>query len=313
MTEINQTAIQKAYDDVENVLKSFPEDCQKNYFENKKDLKIVFEEVILESISGNYYHEENIITLYDISAIHHELFHMAARDRTKLNKKVFSDSDELYHNGLSFRNNDRIILKGITEGFIEYLTRKSTKSKGHELIYYFVDLLISIHGEEIIYYVLKNDPINFYQDERFYDIILFTKYIDKLEVALKAMQLLRIDEEDIEKAFKKNDIKEIKKFKEIINETEKNFKKSIVELFKIIINEFKHCNQSKINLNDFITKLNVFLTDPDYKFVFELDDVGRRCIKNEITTIIQDFSNDNYQNSSKITKSKVYKNEKKVI
>lgn len=306
MNKTQKIAIEKAYNDLENIIKLFPKDCQKNYFENKKDLKIIFDDVILESISGTYYHEENIITIYNISAIHHELFHMAARDRTKLNKKVFIDSNYLYHNGISYRINDTIILKGITEGFIEYLTRKCIESKSHQLSYYFVDLLISIYGEEIIHYVLKNEPIDFYENEMFYDINLFAKYMYRLEIALAYMEFLSNDKKIIEQAFVTNNIKKLQEIEKKINKCMESFKTSIIGLFKIIIDEFKHCSYRKICKNDFISKLNLFLLDSDYVFVFLLDN----HIKPEIETIIQDFNNNYEICSNKISKTKVHKKER---
>lgn len=117
--------IEESYKKVEEVLNSFPEECRKNYYENKKTLKIEKMEIDVPNINGNYDHEQNVIELKKDGALPHELFHMSFRDKDKVDKKLFDDSEFIYSNGIAYKYmiDDKLHFtgKGLVEGFVEYL------------------------------------------------------------------------------------------------------------------------------------------------------------------------------------------------
>ena len=160
--------IEEAYKLVEDVLKDFPKEYRKNYEDNKQDVIIKKENTVINKHFGKYNHDENIITIYNEESLPYELFHMAFRDRNRLNQELFND-DFVYDNGVIYYD----VLKeqtngaGLNEGFAEYLSRKCCSLKGHNLEYYFVNLLIQIYGEDILKYPLNNDSFKFYIDNRF--------------------------------------------------------------------------------------------------------------------------------------------------
>ena len=138
--------IVKAMLEVEKVLEKYPIEYRKNYYINKDSVTVI--EKQMELAGGTYDNEENIIEYSNTDALIHELFHMAFRDKDKVNKKVFEDEEIYYSNGVSFKVNKEMTKKGhgITEGFCEYLCQK-IKNKKSTFNYYFVDLLISIYSE----------------------------------------------------------------------------------------------------------------------------------------------------------------------
>ena len=91
------------FDKVEAVLSKFPKECRKNYYKNKETLNIELRESINLTLKGNYNPKENKIILYDITALYHELFHMAFTDRDKLDRELYKKSDIYYESGLAIK------------------------------------------------------------------------------------------------------------------------------------------------------------------------------------------------------------------
>ena len=79
------------------------------------------------------------MTIYDIKATPHELFHMAFTNKKKLNRELYAKSDMYHESGIAFKSKNIIMYKGITEGFAEYLSRKCTDSKAKDFDYYFAN------------------------------------------------------------------------------------------------------------------------------------------------------------------------------
>lgn len=274
---------------VEEVLSNFPLECRKNYYENKNSLKINIEDSISDKIYGDYDHYENIITLYRIEALPHELFHMAFREGNKVDKKI---DGFVYNNGVSFsiENNGRKIIhaQGLNEGFAEYLSRKCSLCEGKIYQYYFVDLLISIYGEDIIQYALKNDPLGMFEDKRFKDIHMINLVLDKLDNACSGIIYFSNYRNEINNIFKNGTDDEKREYSILLLETKTDFKDSIVELFKLMIDEYNHCKCPKISKEEFYQKMNMFLTDSRYSPAFVLDD-KYFSVKDELNSIFKKF------------------------
>lgn len=280
------------FEKVEKVLSKFPLDCRKNYDENKQTLKINLSKPIMNKLYGTYDHEENIIDLYLEDALPHELFHMAFRDGNKVGLKIWEDEDMVYENGVSFSfmcNGSKVIYgRGITEGFAEWLARLCTDYKGKSFQYYFMDLLISIYGEDIIEYALRNDTVGFYGDERFHDIHKFSRELDELENYTKGISLISEFRDIYNGIFENGSIEDKQRCAKLITEVRFGIKNSLVELFKLILLEYEYCDSPKISFNEFYNKLEVFLINSDYSFIFYLDD---KCfsVKKEIEDMIKIF------------------------
>lgn len=282
------------FEKVEEVLDTFPEDCRINYYENKKKLKIEHPDKIFKRIFAYYDNETNEIQIHNNDeAIPHELFHMACRDPKKVGKKIFDEHNWTYSNGIAIKREYKgeIIVKGkgITEGFVEYLSRKCDDLKGHQDLFYFVDLLISIYGEELIHYVLKNDPIGFIDDGRFNDIWHFYEELDNLDEISDGIGIIHDYKESINVIFNSDDGNKKQKLFDIIRNVRFGFKKSIIELFKIIIDEYNNCNNPKISKEEFTQKLISFVKDPNREHYFLLDDDEISMLK-EINILIEEFS-----------------------
>ena len=277
---------------VESVLEKFPSDCRENYYENKKSVVIEKKEKYINSIYGDYDHEKNEINLYQDSALTHEAFHMAFRDKDKLNKKIYEDEEVKYDNGISYSvirdGKKNISGKGLTEGFAEYLSRKCEVCKGQDLFYFFTDLLISIYGEDIIYYALKNDPVGFYSDCRFFDIFSYSNQLDYLKDCTDAIKIIANCKENFTNIFNSDDEKEKQKVLQNIYEIREGFKKSIIELFKLIIDEYINCYNPKIEKEQFIDKLLLFINNEENVKYFIFDD-SSVSLKKELKKIIKSF------------------------
>lgn len=256
---------------VEKLLESYPVRWRRNYYNNKKTLKINKLDSILGTVYGEYNEEKNLITLYNDTALIHELFHSCFRDGEKLNKQV----DEFYYsNGITMKNKNNNIKYGValTEGFVEYLSRKISSFKGYVFEYFIVDLLISIYGEEILKYPFTNDVIGFYEDERFYKIENLLFELDSYRTYYKTIgEYVEYSKVIIEKN-KKTD-KEIKLVKEILAEINKMIKElynSIIKCINLIIKEYKNCKCPMIEKEDFVLKLRQSLVNPDYQDIVTL-------------------------------------------
>jgi len=289
--------VQKYYKMVEKILQNYPEEWIKNYYINKQDLVIVFADEISELASGMYDNEKNTIKLCNIEALPHELFHMAFRDKTKINKKIMPNGDMYYGNGVSGKiikdGKKMSVNKGMTEGYIGYLLKKCGIFKGKSFYYFFVDLLISIYGEEILKYPFLNDPIGLLEDERFNDIANFYTQFNKLKEYSDSIILVVNCKSSFDKLFESDDIEMQEKTIKTMETTMINFKKSIISLFEIIINEYKNCDKPNISKNEFIKKLEEFLKDFEYEAAFGFDD-DEFSVKENTINIIDEFKNDKH-------------------
>lgn len=281
---------------VEKVLKEFPLECSRNYYDNKDEVTIIEKEIIVDSLYGNYNNENNSINIYFEESLPHELFHMAFRDKRKVGKKVWPDDEVFYSNGVSFEkiNDGHKIFyqQGLTEGFAEYLNRKCCNNYGQEFNYFFIDLLISIYGEEILKYPLQNNPKGFLLDERFYDIFSFSKSLDSLEESKQVIQLISSCKDTFEKILKigtKGDCRSVLK---IMDNTKENFRLSIISCFKNIINEYDNCKKPNIIREEFAKKMELFLLDSSYKMAFVFDD-KKISVKDNVKILIDNFKKDN--------------------
>lgn len=279
---------------VEKLLESYPVEWRRNYYNNKKTLKInKIDELdsILDTVQGTYDEEKNLITLYSDTAIIHELFHSCFRDGEKLNKQIKEKSSYCYCNGIAMKNKTTNIKFGValTEGFVEYVSRKISGSKGCEFEYFIVDLLISIYGEDILKYPFTNDVSEFYEDERFYKIVelmiatdlcyIYWEYIkSNLKLANKIIET-KIETKDIDDKLNKIMI-DIKKMM-------KKFYIQIIECIKIIIQEYKKSKYQMIEKNDFILKIKQFLVNPDYQVIATLLSFDKYDLNKEVQKILK--------------------------
>ena len=239
---------------------------------------------------GEYNEEKNLITLYNDTALIHELFHSCFRDGEKLNKQV----DEFYYsNGITMKNKNNNIKYGValTEGFVEYLSRKISSFKGYVFEYFIVDLLISIYGEEILKYPFTNDVIGFYEDERFYKIENLLFELDSYRTYYKTIgEYVEYSKVIIEKN-KKTD-KEIKLVKEILAEINKMIKElynSIIKCINLIIKEYKNCKCPMIEKEDFVLKLRQSLVNPDYQDIVTLLMLNKCDLNKKVQKILKKF------------------------
>lgn len=276
---------------VEKLLESYPVRWRRNYYNNKKTLKINKLDSILGTVYGEYNEEKNLITLYNDTALIHELFHSCFRDGEKLNKQV----DEFYYsNGITMKNKNNNIKYGValTEGFVEYLSRKISISKGYDFEYFIVDLLISIYGEDILKYPFTNDVIGFYEDERFYKIVDLLLNLDLYQTYYRTIkEYIEYSEIIIEKKDKKTD-KGIKLVKEIMDEINKMIKElynSIIKCINLIIKEYKNCKCPMIEKEDFVLKLRQYLVNPDYQVVVTLLMLNKCDLNKKVQKILKRF------------------------
>lgn len=264
----------ETYEKVEQVLARFPQDWGKNYYRNKNDLVVVHEQKQEDWRFADYSHENNIITIFgdNYEAVSHELFHMAFRDREKVNKEFTSGT--IFANGICFKNaNDEKNLIGLLEGFTEYLARLCCNARGREIEFFFVDLLISIYGEEILEYCLKNDPEGFLMDDRFYEITHLGSNLDVFSHAADEIHITLHLRDAIEKAMQEN-VEARKLLLEMIHSNMRLFNSSIIGSFDSIITEFRACDNPRISKDALIDKLSLILTDPTYKVAFGFKDRG---------------------------------------
>lgn len=276
---------------VEKLLESYPVRWRRNYYNNKKTLKINKLDSILGTVYGKYDEEKNLITLYNDTALIHELFHSCFRDGEKLNKQV----DEFYYsNGITMKNKNNNIKYGValTEGFVEYLSRKISISKGYDFEYFIVDLLISIYGEDILKYPFTNDVIGFYEDERFYKIVDLLLNLDLYQTYYRTIkEYIEYSKIIIEKKDKKTD-KGIKLVKEIMDEINKMIKElynSIIKCINLIIKEYKNCKCPMIEKEDFVLKLRQYLVNPDYQVVVTLLMLNKCDLNKKVQKILKRF------------------------
>lgn len=286
--------IEEYYRKVEEVLSSFPEESRKNYYENKKTLEIKNMEIDISNVSGTYYPEENIIELKKEDSLPHELFHMAFRNKEKVEQAMDESGDFIYENGIAYRfktEDGRLIIrgKGLVEGFAEYLSRKCCHSIGHQFLYFFTDLFISIHGEEVINYPLQNDVEGFFEDNRFFDIFKVTRILDTVKDYVNILKRLVREKKIIEEYMEVAEHQDKINLSKAILGSRIGFQKSIIDAYEVIIEEYENALDPKISKEEFSNKLSEFLTNPDYNMVLMFDN-ETFSLTNQIKLIIQSFN-----------------------
>ena len=287
--------MEEVFEKVENILRNYPPEFSKNYYDNKKTVKIKEEKQVIKNNCGYYDNDKNEIRYSKFEALPHELFHMAFRCKDNLGKEIIKDSGLYYGNGVSFikyvDDKPQYYQLALTEGFAEYLSRKCCNFKGQIFNYYFTNLLISIYGEDILKYPLTNDSYGLIHDSRFSDIIEYGSQLDKLYDAKQTIDLL-----DMTKDFFR-DIKDKKDILELISifqKTQSNYISSIINLFECIIKEYTNYPKN-LSKKQFIKMLEEFLENPDYSNAFAFDDVffgldsEYVSLKNELNLIINKF------------------------
>lgn len=277
---------------VENLLKKYPSEYSKNYYENKKSL--IIEEKETKLSSGYYDNDKNIITIYDEKSLPHELFHMSFRDKEKVGKIAIEGYEQTYSNGVSFeliKDGQKVFWqRGLTEGFAEYLNEKCGGNyKGHNFEYFFTKLLISIYGEEILKFPFQNDPNGLLCYERFYDIFPFCKNLDNIYEAEQVIILISSFRKTFENIQKEGNKEDCITVLNIIKNTKQKFKSSIISCFKNIINEYENCEKPNITREELVREMDLFLTDSDYEAAFAFDE-EEYSLRDNIKTIINEFN-----------------------
>lgn len=154
---------EEQFQNVEEVLNKFPIEARENYDTNKKTLKIEYDDNL--TVDGRYYITSNRIILKNKIALKRELFHMACSNRKKQGTE-FINNFRLSSEVSYFRSNGTGPLygEGFSEGFVQSLANISN-IEGRNVIFetYIIDLLVSIYGDYLYSFPLKNDPVGFYQ------------------------------------------------------------------------------------------------------------------------------------------------------
>lgn len=287
--------IKKYFEMVENVLKMFSIEYGKNYFDNKNDVVIHYNRNSDDTLDMCYSYNKNDITIYKEDDILQTLFYMAFRDRTKVNKRVLQnigiDVDILYETGVAYRKQNIIRNKGLTQGFAEYLVNICINQTQKTINGYFVDLLISIYGEDIIKYPLLNDPLGFYEDQRFFDIIKFCDQLDIFNECKTNISIVKNYRDDFIDILNNEQKDKVQEMYSIFEMTIKDYKKTIVGLFGCLINEYKNCEKVNIRIDDFIEKLESFFKVPEYREAFYYDN-GEYSVEEQIINLINNIKRD---------------------
>ena len=276
---------------VDNLINTFPEELRKNYYANKQSITIETKSKLDNNISTKYDNRNNVIFKYPNGSLYNELFYMAFRDQKKVNQHPWQDPNFYYDNGIVVTENNagRTIVhgRGLNEGFAEYLSRKCTDKKNHFLNYYFTDLLISIYGEEILNYPLKNDPEGLFSDERFSNIYNIYKTLDEVNNAESTMLMIARNHDKLKK-ITLQDRKTKEMIVNLVDGVKNNFKMSIINLFNLMITEYENSQSRSVDNEHFIKKLEEFVSNDDYKLAFTFDKDGL-SVKDEVNKIIENY------------------------
>lgn len=249
-----------------NELDNFPLECKSNFCNNLETLKIVYDPSF--RTLGNYNPSLNLITFRDRGALVHELFHMAFCNSGSYGKKVYGDFS--LQNGISLQSGDYIFGYGITEGFAEYLSRKCGFSLGRDFEYYFADLLISIYGEDILKYPLKNDSIGFLSDDRFKDIKRVISRLDELEDLFVTFKFIIKSASDFKDSLDKEEDDVISNFSSLVNSAREETGNIIKDLFSVFIDEYKFSKSPCVSCEEFSSKIEAFCSDENYDIIFKM-------------------------------------------
>lgn len=283
--------IKESYEIVENALSKFPVEYSKNYYDNKKDIIIHYKKED-DQLGILYSYKDNEISVYKEEDLIKALFYMAFRNRENISKKVLLDIgldvDILCDNGVAYRKGNNIRNKGLTQGFADYLTNICTNKQPSTINGYFVDLLISIYGEDILMYPLLNDPLGFYLDVRFTDIIKFCDQLDIYNDCKMNMLIVSNYRDEYIEILNNEKRSTIEKMYALFEKTINEYRTSIVCLFECIINEYKNYGSVNIDVNTFIGKLEEFISNPSFLVAFGYDN-EEYSVKEHITQLIASF------------------------
>lgn len=285
--------IKKYYEIVENKLNEFPVECRKNYYDNKKDITIHYKQNNKKKKEIIYSYKNNKISVYKEDNLIQALFYMSFRDREKVGQTILQDLDIdiLYDNGVACRKGGIIRNKGLTQGFAEYLANSCTKKEPSTINGYFVDLLISIYGEDIIRYPLLNNPVDFFTDKRFFEIFKFCDQLDIFNTCKINMGLVNDYRDEYIEILNNEEKTTIEEMYKILENTISEYKISIVRLFECIINEYKNCNNSNIEFDVFIEKLENFVSRQEFISAFTYDN-EEYSVRENIVQLIDSLKNE---------------------
>lgn len=267
----------KHFKNVESVLAKFPKEAQVNYYRNKKTL-IIDDVTCLANSLAEYSPKYNRIKLVDKKVLEHELFHMAFNDRENLGKEI---KPNIYlNNGVSYvegKNNKECGI-GLTEGFAESLARKSkTETFGREFQCCIVNILISIYGEELYFFPLKNDPVGFYNycSQSIYSIRdcldLYTEVSSHVGEIIKKFNSNGIDDFEVAN---------------LITCCKKIIPAAILGSIKNVISEYNNCSSPKVTKLELKKQIEEILSTEEILLEIILCDRVGVDLKQEINNII---------------------------
>lgn len=221
---------------VEKVLSEFSKEAQINYYINKETLKIGMCKK-LENALGTYDAYDNVIRLARNESFEHELFHMAFNNRNKYLTEIRPSI--FLGNGVTYiEENGKTHGMGLTEGLAESLAVKSkNNSKGRFFQYQIINILVSIYGNEVYEFALKNDPIGFYEF-----------FSNNIETIRDSLDLYTEILSTVNSLSEKNKEKELEEYeKNVIRQVFKVYVPNIIyECINGIINEYNVCENPNI-------------------------------------------------------------------
>lgn len=260
---------------VEKVINTFSEECRKNFYKNIKTLKIEKVDYLKNSTAtGLYNSKENKILYVNEECIEHELFHMACNSGEK--RKIEKLENVYVLNGIELYSEEEneIYNRGLNEGFIESLARKSNGNSKDECFELFiVGLLADIYGEEIYKFVLTNDPIGFY---RFcsINVLYLSSTLDIYDKSLDAIDIVRNSKTTEVNGKTKKEHAEI-----LMNIVLEN----VIESLKYIILEYKTIENPNITKEELKEKIELYYKNKSFLAFGPVSEF----LKNQIDEVIE--------------------------
>ena len=266
--------IQKAYSEVERVLYCYPKECSINYYENKKTLKVEYEKASKMPDGAIAAYEANSNTVfvnnkYGVEVVYHELFHMAFNNKyNTLNQLNSFNKDKLKYNGVSIVSvgqPSKIEFNAINEAFAQYLASKCDGA--HETyteITLLTDILVAIHGEDILCYPLLNDHEGFINDKRFYDIRAYAHNLDLFKDELEDFKRMEESKVFLENEDMRDRLKEIRI---------PRIRKYFLNLLNNLYYEYINSKTKRITPDEFIGYIDRLTLSSMCKF-FKTDEYG---------------------------------------
>ncbi len=241
----------------EELLLQFSYQAQFNYYINKVTLEIYIDDE-LGYLDGGYNSYKNIINLSDENVLLHEIAHMAFNNKNEINKKI--SSKYIKKNGIIFKFKKDYYGKGINEGFAESLARRAGKipnTRSFEA--YIVNLLVSIYGDEIYEFPLKNDPIGFYNycSENIINLVTaLDTYTNSFEYAASVVYDMNKNKKLSKRFVRKS-----------LSCFEATFPSAIINSIISIINEYNCCDNPRITRLEFKKEIENLFDDENFKEV----------------------------------------------